>query len=328
MWYYVIPFVLAFGYKMFQRDVAALPVPQPRHDSFNNVAFMSSFCFFLGLLLCQKNMPAYIFDSARLPVAIVAFTVACIQRLDSNDIAYLVMAATSQAIVSFYAPSPSPWTQLVVFTGTIGTMERGRAAALMGTVAVVGYTTLMTMPVHYEFTWINCLALTTWCVWNTIAVVFTGLASRRIKPCALIALYNVIYVFQSTTPVPKTWTATDSYHTALVSTAMFMLQYCVITWIRESGIVSYSLARFLQNLLIAIMTPVPDITYIVASITMWLGVIAYSIYPWNQTLPDREPSVPPLPPDSPKPDRKEVKPTAPLDDPEQRATVVVPNETV
>jgi hypothetical protein len=332
MWYFVVPFVLAFGYKLYRRDVQPLEPPPPPHKDTPNLLFVSSMLLSLGLRLMAVNVPAVHFQLAPIGAVLLAAAGTAMGGTRTEDVALLVCAVCAQLIAGFFSTEDMLWTRLVVFSGAIGTVPRGWRAGLLGVVAVLTYAVVLTLPGGEDLDWRHLLVTGTFAVWNVVAVVSAALAlvPRRVNVCTMLLLYNAVNILR----IPADAQLNGDPHTLgiffTVVIGTYAHQWIVLRWIQDTGMACYGLGTLLQSLLFAMLAELPTETYILAWIALWIGCVAYSTLPQTDQLqPDREPSVPPLPPDSPKkPPREKEEPSAPQETSPKRATVVLPGDAV
>ena len=144
----------------------------------------------------------------------------------------------------------------------------------------------------------------------------------------LLAVYNVMFILNIPMENPDALTNDDITLILGLSLVVFTLQWIVGIWIQEIGAASYALGVILYETMLVMAQDISTEMVIVAWITLIFGAYTYSTFPSNQSPLLREPSVPPLPPESPKTKHEDSKPSAPLDLPDPPSEAPVQGEIV
>jgi len=330
MWPWFVLFSCAVLYKLVRRE----EILQTRtYDVVrtHSTLLVSVLCFVIALkYICLNVQPdkwKWHMYTSHAVLAVVNTAAALFQRADTINIATLILVGSGLAFSNTFGLELRPWFNIWALCGIIGSVRDNRNASTLAFAAAVGYAFYIFIPIHIP-TLETCLWMIVPVTTKCIALIVADYATQEVPWSMMLAMYNIVQLSTIPLDADDTFAGEDLVTLSIVGLALFLLQWTTLAWLSSQGAASYCIGIVLIDMLFVLADDISTEATYVGWVCVFIYVVLYANYPSNQIPPDREPSVPPLPPESPKMKREDSKPSAPLDLPDPPSGVPVQGEIV
>ena len=327
---------MPFAYKLFTRTAPTTLRTYERVDSYSSL-FMAGFISVLALVYIRKNVSEnkwewYRFVSHAI-IGAVMVAATTFYRMPSFSLSTLLLVAAGFVFGHVIDASISPWVDVSTLVMMIGTIENRKNITLVTLGILAAYALFLFAQVPLEGG-AGMILLTA--VVKSISLIAADNAVTEIPWSVLLSAYNAVQLINIPTNTDDKFQNDDLLILTGVGVLLFMLQWICVVWISNIGPISYILGMLLLDMLFIMATDIPDEVLYAGWFSVFVVTFVYSTYPWTQNLPDREPSVPPLPDDeipplppaTPKTKHENSTPSAPLGPPETNPEVPSQGEIV
>ena len=336
MWFYVVLFALALCVKMYKKDVFKFVVPSEDNKDIHNPLWTMRFVFIFALMYLHINTEnakwKWALFCAHCLAGSVNMFITVFRTPELGQAHSMILVGAGLIFGRIMSPVIDPWVSLTSLIACCGITQNKRDSILYATTAACGYIFIIgtcSLPPLMDI-----------CLFGLVALIrCVSLIEHEGSTSPLpvvLSLWNVLYIVNIPMENPDALDAEDTVFILCLTAIVFLVQWTIAMWVRESGAASYVLGAFIYDVLIIMCKDISTEMIIVGWVTIIMSAYAYSTFPSSQNLPPREPSVPPLPddavpplpPESPKTKHEDSKPSAPLDLPDPPSEAPVQGEIV
>jgi hypothetical protein len=327
MWIWLILFAIAFTYKLLKHEPVFVRRAYEYVHHYSSL-FLAGVVFTTVLVYIRTNVNEHKWDWYKYIshgiIAAVTLTTSTFYKAHKISLSTVILVAAGFAFGHVGDAYISPWVDVTTLCILLGTVhERGNATLVM-LATITGYAFFLFAHVPLDLTGIVLLIAFV----RGITLIVANNAVHDIPWSILLAAYNVVQLVHIPSNTDEKIENQDVLLLTAVGVLLFMLQWTVVIWISNIGSISYVLGLLLIDMLFILASDIPTEALYLGWFCVFVVVMVYSNYPWNRTLPDREPSVPELPPESPKTKRENLKPSALLELPDPPSGVPDQGEIV
>lgn len=328
MWPYLVPFLLALLAKLYKNESFRTATTIHEDDRVHNVVWTLRFIFMFAIMYMYENTESAKWKWAMFCAHCLAGSanmfITVFRTPDFGSLHSAILIGAGCIFGRVFMPDSTRFISITALIAFISTVEHRRDCFMYSMAAGLAYIFFIgtqQLPAPFEiFTLglaalVRCIALVEWeCTTTPMPI--------------LLAVYNVLYILNIPMENPDALTDDDILLILGLGFIVFTLQWIVGIWVQEIGAASYALGVVLYETMLIMAQDISTEMAIIAWITLIFGAYTYSTFPSSQSPPHPEPSVPPLPPGSPKKKHDDSKPSAPLDLPDPPSEAPVQGEIV
>ena len=314
-WFWFIPFVLSLAYLIFDKNVRKRA--EPTGVESRSVQFVCACCFTFGLMYVKMNVSSnrwtWYWYAAHMITALIYICSLSFTNIRPFTLSVVGVVGSGWCVGYLFEPGCTPWVNLISYVGLTGILTTRKDIFQAALVYFAAYVFYLGGHVDTGVSWETWCVIFAMSIGRSTGLFFAERAVKEVNWAILLLGYNVIYLMKIPQGVNDDVDGEDFMILLLITSGLCYFQLTVLIWLNNTGCVSLSMGFVCVDMLFTLAGDLSTQMLYLGWACLGISVGVYAnFFPSNQSLPDREPSVPPLPPDSPKKKRVVVQPSAPV----------------